>query len=533
MGGRVPRSLSAFVEATPQRRMRAAWLVPALVPWVARQACQEAGLGRALIDPGGFDPVHYSAAVGQAFRSAGTALFHYLVIGSVSGISPRPDFDPNAYRRRNPDVAAAGYEPFAHYLNFGRHEGRGATAAADAPDDTTLPLADVARMLMRPARRASAASVDVVVPVYGGRQLALQTIDSVLAAEGRTSYELIVVDDASPDPMLRSELRQLAEKGFLTLLTNERNIGFVGTANRGFALHADRDVVLLNSDTRVFDGWLDRLTAALHGASRTGTACPLSNSATILSYPIPLRDNHRLPGMDFAELDRVCAQVGDAPVEVPTAVGFCMAVKRACLDEVGLFDTEQFGRGYGEENDFSLRAAAAGWRHMAATDVFVWHRGGGSFGMEREALIATAQATLERLHPGYEASIGHFIGRDPLAPARAALDAARIRADSRRKRLVLGGISQPAEEGFVDIGLIHDLAPHAGALRFTAPSAGGIPNLPRIDARIETRDLAALLRDLAIDLVTPGEVTVEKDLKRRWERAANEAGVAWSDESKG
>jgi GT2 family glycosyltransferase len=522
----LPRALSAFVDATSERRKLTALLVPALLPWVARQACREAGLGRAIVDPEGFDPEYYGAAVGQAFRSPDAALFHYLLIGARDGISPRPDFDPQAYLSRNPDVAAAGYEPLGHYLNFGRHEGRGATAVADAPDDGTLPLPDIARMLMRPARRAGAVSIDVIVPVYGSRRLALQTIDSVLAAEVATSHELIVIDDASPDPMLRSELHQLAARGCLTLLTNDRNIGFVGTANRGFALHADRDVVLLNSDTRVFDGWLDRLMAALYSTSRTGTACPLSNSATILSYPITLRDNHRLPGMEFAELDRLCRRVGCAPVELPTAVGFCMAVKRACLDEVGFFDAAQFGRAYGEENDFSLRAAAAGWRHVAAADVLVWHRGGGSFGAERLALSATAQATLERLHPGYAASIGRFIGCDPLGPVRAALDAARIRADSRKKRLVLGGINQPAAEGFVDIGLIHDLLPHAGVLRFTAPGVGGVPNLPRIDIRTEAKNLTTLLLDLEIDLVSTGDVAVEKHLKRRFEHAASEVGIS-------
>ena len=90
-----------------------------------------------------------------------------------------------------------------------------------------------------------------------------------------------------------------------------------------------------------------------------------------------LRENHWSPDLDFAHLDRLCAGLGQPLVELPTAVGSCMAIRRACLDEVGGFDADRFGRGYGEENDFCRRASAADWRHVAATDLFVWHRGGG------------------------------------------------------------------------------------------------------------------------------------------------------------
>jgi glycosyltransferase involved in cell wall biosynthesis len=105
---------------------------------------------------------------------------------------------------------------------------------------------------------SSCATVDVIIPVYGSRALALRAIDSVLGATTREGFELVVVDDASPDLLLRAELQALAEAGLITLVENERNVGFVRAANRGFMLHPHRDVFLLNSDTRVFGDWLDR-----------------------------------------------------------------------------------------------------------------------------------------------------------------------------------------------------------------------------------------------------------------------------------
>ncbi len=273
----------------------------------------------------------------------------------------------------------------------------------------------------------------------------------------------------------------------------------MGAVNRGVALHPGRDVVLLNSDVRVFGDWLDRLLAAL----RTATATPLSSAATILSYPATLCENRLPADLDIAQWDRLCAATDFPLVEIPTGVGFCMAVRRACLDQVGAFDQERFGRGYGEDNDFCLRAAAAGWRHVAATSLFVWHRGGTSFGEERDALVEAAQATIETLHPDYAAAVERFIRGDPLRPARRALDVARIRADPRRKRLSFGGLglagtSPAGDVDVVEILVVPDLPPYAGQYRLVAQGLGAFSYVPRCGPATTVDILAALLNDLGI-----------------------------------
>ena len=67
-----------------------------------------------------------------------------------------------------------------------------------------------------------------------------------------------------------------------------------------------------------------------------------------------------------------------------------MYIRRKALDEVGPFDAERFTFGYGEENDFCLRATALGWRHRLACDTFVYHKGSVSFGDRAHKLIAAA-----------------------------------------------------------------------------------------------------------------------------------------------
>lgn len=279
--------------------------------------------------------------------------------------------------------------------------------------------------------------VDVVVPVYRGRDETLACLRSVFAAaeEDGTPHEVVVIDDASPEPELARDLAALAAQGRITLLRNDRNLGFPATVNRGLSLHPDRDVVLLNADTLVAGDWLARLRAAAHAAPDVGTVTPLSNDATILSYP---SGRDRPPAPTLAEtvaLDRQARAVNaDVRVEVPTAVGFCVYIRRTCLAETGLFEERLFGRGYGEENDFCLRARRLGWRHLGAANVFVAHVGGRSFGRQKAILAARNGRLLERMHPGYDALVQAFIAADPLQTARRRLDLARWAAEEPERR---------------------------------------------------------------------------------------------------
>ena len=274
--------------------------------------------------------------------------------------------------------------------------------------------------------------VDVVIPVYGGLPTVLACIDSVLATIPRGS-RVVVVDDASPEPALRQALDALAAERRIALIRAPRNRGFAASANAGMAACPGHDVVLLNSDTLVPPGWLIRLAEAARAAPDIGTVTPLSNDASILSYPGPAGSNPVPDRAEAARLDAMAQRTNGAMlVDIPVGVGFCLFIRRDCLDAVGLLRADVFAQGYGEENDFCLRARHLGWRHVAAPGVFVAHVGGASFGAAAAALRARNGAILERLHPGHDQLVRDFAAADPLAPARRALDLARWRAARRR-----------------------------------------------------------------------------------------------------
>jgi GT2 family glycosyltransferase/glycosyltransferase involved in cell wall biosynthesis len=346
----------------------------------------------------------------------------------------------------------------------------------------------------RKGRGGHVCPVDVVVTVHGAARETLACLESVRATL-RPPSRLVVVDDASPDPELAAALDRMARKRWIRLIRHTKPRGFPASANAGLLACRGRDVVLLNSDTVVVSGWLAGLRAAAYSKPDVGTATPFSNSATILSYPAPAGTN---PFPDARETTRLAAHVHRANagtvVEIPVAVGFCMYIRWDCLDSVGLFRTGLFGQGYGEENDFCLRARHLGWRHVAAPSVFVAHAGGRSFGPARQALQVRNQAILNQLYPGYDRLIADWVAADTLAGARRRVDLLRWRAARRRKSTAVVLITH-ADGGGVEVCVAASCRTHRAAGRRaivlrpdrtegTAPGVvvgdgteGGFPNL--------------------------------------------------------
>jgi GT2 family glycosyltransferase len=342
------------------------------------------------------------------------------------------------------------------------------------------------------ARDSAPALINIVVPVYAGREETMICLRSVLATVPARVATLTVVDDASPDEELRAELDALAAARRITLVRNPVNLGFPGAVNRGMRLHPERDVVLLNSDTEVFPGWLDRLRAAAYREDGIATVTPLGEAAAIVSFA----DQHGEPlsGAAAAGVDRVARMVNaDVAVDIPVGVGFCLFIRRQCLEEIGEFDEHAFGRGYGEETDFCLRARRHGWRHVAAPNVFVRHSGGRSFGRAKAALSVRNQRVVNHRHPGYDALVGEFIARDPLRIPKRDIDAARLLEGATRPVLLVtlalgGGVKRVVD------ARRRELEAHGSTalvLRAAAPNS----QEGRDDVRVEALELSHLVYD--------------------------------------
>jgi O-antigen biosynthesis protein len=263
-------------------------------------------------------------------------------------------------------------------------------------------------------------SIDIIIPVYNAPSDARRCIESVLVHD-HTDCRITLIDDGSTDAGVAALFAELEGRRLpqLVLLRNGRNLGFIATANRGIAA-SFADVVLLNSDTVVTGDWLRAIRDCAATDSRIGTITPFSNNAEICSFPRLCLDNP-IAGDDDAEA--IAAAIARAAVptypDLPTGVGFCLFIRRALIDDIGMFDVA-FGPGYGEENDLCLRAARAGWRNVLADNAFVVHVGGRSFGGQKSELSPRNTAILLDRHPHYTRMVEAYIKDDPLAPLRAA-----------------------------------------------------------------------------------------------------------------
>ncbi|MEO8303880.1 MAG: glycosyltransferase [Betaproteobacteria bacterium] len=269
--------------------------------------------------------------------------------------------------------------------------------------------------------------MDVVIPVYNAADEAARCVESVLLHTDR-SHRLVLIDDGSPDPAIAAYFAELKRRALpnVVLMRNAKNLGFPQTANRGMRL-SRADVVLLNSDTLVTKGWLVALARCTASDPRIGTATPFSNNAEICSFPRFCENNVPRDGDDPERIREALfrAAVPSYPW-LPTGVGFCFYIRRELIDAIGVFDPA-FGRGYGEENDFCMRALTAGYRSVLCDDAYVLHVGGRSFEGQKDELGLRNTALLCARHPHYLDLVRDYIARDPVRPLRdAALTQHRI-----------------------------------------------------------------------------------------------------------
>lgn len=255
----------------------------------------------------------------------------------------------------------------------------------------------------------------IIVPVFNAPEELEVCLQALATSLEDAAAQVILIDDASTDPAVRSILeRQPAD---WVQVRNQHNLGFVATVNLGMALAGRSDVILLNSDTRVTAGWLGAMLECAASDPHIASITPLTNHGEIASIPVFCQPN---PWPEDPERwARACRQSGP-PIypELPTGVGFCMYLRRACLDAIGVFDEPAYGRGYGEENDWCCRASAEGWRHVLCDSAFVAHRGGASFGPLGLKPGGSAMTTLLGRYPDYMDRVSAFIQADPMAARR-------------------------------------------------------------------------------------------------------------------
>ena len=240
------------------------------------------------------------------------------------------------------------------------------------------------------------------ITVYNGRAFVPKAIESALRIrQDRAEVDVLVLDDASPEPGWSEELAGFCKERGVKYYCTPRNLGIPRNVNLGLltAVKQNYDYVVISNSDVIYPATLitNMLRAAAH--EKVGSVTAWSNNVSV--YSLPNSDpNEFLASQDV--VDWVDASVsglfGDAVMDIPAGISFCILIPVPVVRDVGLMDP-CFGRGYCEETDWSLRSLAAGYRVCLAPGTFVFHQGRGS---NVDAGIVSPNATTV---PGNEAII--------------------------------------------------------------------------------------------------------------------------------
>ena len=261
-------------------------------------------------------------------------------------------------------------------------------------------------------------AVGVVVPVFNG-VAHLRVLLPSLFRNTDIPHKFVFVDDCSGAETADFLKEAVKGRDDCILIRNEKNLGFVRSVNRGAekALESCSSFVMLNSDTEVPSGWLGRLMKPIFDDEKISSVTPLSNRATVFSFPFfdSEKDDRFLKEFGVEGINKAIQKsLVDEFFDIPTGHGFCMAISGKVWKKIGGLNSELFGRGYGEENEWSLRAELDGYRNILLPSLYIAHHEKGSFtNKEREANCASAQEIISVMFPSYISRVQNYVRERP------------------------------------------------------------------------------------------------------------------------
>lgn len=280
----------------------------------------------------------------------------------------------------------------------------------------------------------------LAVTFYNGRDFARRTFESIAHLD-RDGFDLdvLVLDDCSPEPGFSDYLAELAAEFGAVFYRSPRNQGIPRNVNLGLAtaqklgydyvIISNSDVIYSRNSVKVL---LDVVSASPAAASVTAW------STNVDPYSLPNGTELYVETPEVADLigEALSSEFAAEALEIPAGISFAMIVPVSVLPTVGLMDPV-FGRGYGEESDWSARATSAGYQHLLAQGAFVYHAGRGSTlaaGVISQSDIAdwSNQHIVNHRSPMFRWSVDGFLRSGVLEQAQVRAVAALILAAASR-----------------------------------------------------------------------------------------------------
>jgi GT2 family glycosyltransferase len=255
-------------------------------------------------------------------------------------------------------------------------------------------------------RKITSYKVDIIVCVHNALEDVRNCLNAILC-HTTVDYRLIVVDDGSQIETQEFVQRWVDQVKTSFLIRNSIARGYTKAANQGLKASKNEYIVLLNSDTIVTPQWLEKMVECAKSDLNIGVIGPLSNCASWQSIPEVFNEKgdwmiNKIPqSYSLERYSKLIENLSDKSFpKVRFVNGFCYMITRKTLDTIGFLDEESFPHGYGEENDFSLRVAQAGFKLAIADHTYVYHAKSKSFGHQRrKELSKQGSKALREKHP--------------------------------------------------------------------------------------------------------------------------------------
>lgn len=194
---------------------------------------------------------------------------------------------------------------------------------------------------------------DIIIPQYNNSAFTVNLLKSI--KDCTSDYRIIYIDNGSEQDEYKATLKEL-ERHPHVAIRNDENLGFVKGTNQGIATSTAPYVVLQNNDTIVEPMWLSKMSECF-GDPRVGLVGPTALIAE------SWQNRANLPPEFFTTPMR--------NVDGMLAF-FSVIIKRAVIEKIGYL-SEEFGLGFGDDDDYCERAKNAGFKLILRTDVQITH----------------------------------------------------------------------------------------------------------------------------------------------------------------
>jgi len=225
--------------------------------------------------------------------------------------------------------------------------------------------------------------ISVVIVNWNTRKLLLDCLASIYKTVKNIAMEIWVVDNASIDDSVETARRLYPE---VEIIQNPQNLGFAAANNKVFKRMRGRYALLLNTDTLLTDGAIERIYDFMENRPDAGMACGQllnpdeSKQNSIANFPglLSLLCNETILRILLPEKFPSKIKTFKHPIEVDSCIGACLLVRKKAMDQVGFFDENYFF--FFEETDWAYRMKKAGWKIFFVPSARIYHFQGQSVG---------------------------------------------------------------------------------------------------------------------------------------------------------